>query len=492
MEDSPSYFDTTPCSSPTMDKPHTLKSTRRDRILTKISCETLLPSFFAQISKCVELVGAQRLEPTERCHNIAGFWSAFQFWAGCNVTPLNVILGILAIFRFQLKVVEAFTIILIASIVGSTATGAIARYGPRSGLRTMMMSRFTYGWHDSRVICVLNALMLAAFLVVDSISCRDIMLTLVPNNADVAVIVVVGLGIVAIVAAATGGATLDIIGRWSWRPQLVSMAVLAGGCLMEIHSSDRPSAPVSTGTSPDKIHLRIGYGALVCNAVLVFSMAGADFSHAFAEGSPPWKVTLGPTAGLATSHVVLVTAGVVIGEAARIHGDTPSTGLESPAALVGRSFQLLGPLGTLCAVCFVLGSFGAISAGMYVAAIPLGPMLHRYDRWTRVASTTVIGVVVIVCTHCGRGHLTTIAQSIVSIIGSLVLAWWVPSMIDMEFRRNENEHWLDWNASSRLPCRPAALLASLTGSSCAILAVNQPWYTGPIAGVVGPAKSYVR
>lgn len=318
------------------------------------------------------------------------------------------------------------------------------------------------------------------------------MLALVSNNAGVATTVVVGLSVLATLAAAVGGSTLDFIGRWSWRPQLVSMAVLAGGCLMEIHTTGRLTPSVPVDTSSNKIHQRVGYGALVCNAVLVFSMAGADFSHAFAESSSQWKVVLGPTAGLATSHILFVSAGLVIGEAARGNDGASQAVLDSPAALVGRSFQRLGPLRTVCAVCFVMGSFGATSAGLYVAAIPLEPMLHKYDRWTRVACTISIGVVVVDCENCGRDHLTTIAQSVVSIVGSLVLAWRVPSMMDMELWRHENPQWLVWNVPSCLPCRPAALLASLIGSVCAILAVDQPWVTGPIAGGVGSAKSYVR
>lgn len=457
----------------------------------KTFAKTILPSFYERVSRNIESSGAARLDSGARLGTRAEFWAAFQFWAGCNVSPLNVVLGSLGILQFKLDPLETFAIVVVASVIGAMATGLIAQYGPPSGLRTMMIARFTHGWYASRIVCILNAFALVAFLVIDTISCRDILLVFIPHKPHISTIVVAVLGSLATSAAAAGGATLEFLARWSWRPQLISMAVLVGGCLAMINTADESPPSDPDGRPGTTLHGRIGYGALVCNALLAFSLAGTDFSHAFCATSSRWKVVSGPAAGLASSHIAFVLAGVAVGEAARRDDVLAHAFIKSPATLIGSSLQRLGPIGTLCAVFFVVGSFGAISAGTYVAAVPIGPVCNRYDRWTRVASVAFVGMTVMISAHVGRGDLQTIAQSIVSIVGSLVLVWWIPSIADLGLIRHDAPCWSDWNVPSRLPCRRATLLASAVGTTCAILTIDQPWYTGPLARASGPAEQYV-
>ena len=53
------------------------------------------------------------------------------------------------------------------------------------------------------------------------------------------------------------------------------------------------------------------------------------------------------------------------------------------------------------------------------------------------------------------------------------------------FRRSLGFNWEAWADPSKLPIGIAALLAFLSGWAGAIVSMNQVWYVGPIAKMVG-------
>ena len=455
------------------------------------SVRSYISTLYRQVLGRTDTNGVGRSDPSERLLRPASCWAAFEFWVGCNMTPLNIILGIMGVFEYRLGMCEAIVIAVTASLLASIVTGVIAIYGPRSGLRTMVITRFTHGWYVGGLVGIANVLALITFLVIDVIACREIVHSLVPEWSYAPTIITLVFGTVATIVACTGGSVLDAVGRWSWKPQIITLSLLTGSCLIMINTAEPASFAERPDTAQSKVHSRLGYGTLICNAMFAFCMSGTDFSHGFAPTSQKWRVMMGPVLGLSCSSAALVTTGVVVDQAARRSEPLTEAYTKSSASLIGLSFFQVEPVGALCAVCFIVATFGGIAAGLYVAAIPCGLVCGRYDQRTRSAFSVAIGIITMVSANAGRDRLGVIAASVVSIVGPLASVWWVSTIVDLAITRRSEPHWEDWDMRSRLSFRTASVAALVVGLVGSILFVDQTWYRGKLAELAGPAGDYV-
>lgn len=92
-----------------------------------------------------------------------------------------------------------------------------------------------------------------------------------------------------------------------------------------------------------------------------------------------------------------------------------------------------------------------------------------------------------ICAIAGEDHLLTIFHNFLSLVGYWTMIWVVITLEEhMIFRRKANGFdWDSWNDRTALPIGVAALVAFLIGWAGAIPSMDQVYFTGPIAGLVG-------
>lgn len=100
--------------------------------------------------------------------------------------------------------------------------------------------------------------------------------------------------------------------------------------------------------------------------------------------------------------------------------------------------------------------------------------------------STVAVVIYTVCAIAGRAYLLTIFLDFLSLIGYWTIIW-ITLTIEEEFifRRKSGYDWAAWNERKLLPIGIAALSAFLVGWVGAILCMDQTYFVGPIARLVG-------
>lgn len=106
--------------------------------------------------------------------------------------------------------------------------------------------------------------------------------------------------------------------------------------------------------------------------------------------------------------------------------------------------------------------------------------------------STVAVVIYTVCAIAGRDNLLTIFLNFLGLIGYWTIIWITMTMEEeFIFRRKSGYDWAAWNDRKALPIGIAALSSFLVGWVGAILGMDQTYFVGPIAKMIGAYGSDV-
>lgn len=72
-------------------------------------------------------------------------------WLSANMVVSSFAIGALAVTVFQLGFVDSFLTILFINILAITPVCFFSTFGPRFGLRQMVLSRFYFGYHGVKI-----------------------------------------------------------------------------------------------------------------------------------------------------------------------------------------------------------------------------------------------------------------------------------------------------------------------------------------------------
>lgn len=90
-----------------------------------------------------------------------------------------------------------------------------------------------------------------------------------------------------------------------------------------------------------------------------------------------------------------------------------------------------------------------------------------------------------VCAAVGRNHLYEIFENFLALMGYWVSIWVVITLQEQLLFRKSIYNWEDWNDPQKLPIGVAALGAFLIGWAGAVISMDQVYFIGPVASMVG-------
>lgn len=162
----------------------------------------------------------------------------------------------------------------------------------------------------------------------------------------------------------------------------------------------------------------------------------------------------------------------------------------SSGALILAGYEGLGGFGKFCGVIVALGVIANNIPGTYSAALGC-QVLGRYGKVIpRYVWVCVIVAIYFICAIAGRNNLFDIFENFLALMGYWVMIF-ISIVLEEQliFRRGVGFDWTAWEDKKRLPVGIAALVAFLVGWAGAIVGMNQEWYVGPLAKMVGDAGS---
>lgn len=454
----------------------------------------------------IEARGVRRVLPHE-CHTLTwrSYLQPFSLWSSINLAAQNVTLGMLAPTVFALSFRDASICAFFGSLIGSTGVSYIATFGPISGNRTLIFARYTFGWYPSKLLVILNLIVLLGYSMIDLVIAGQI---LSATSADGSMSIVVGIIVVAIIGwliTTFGISVFHTYQRYAFIPQLIAYSILYG-----ISSRNYDLSTPSQGDRRTVIGSRISFLSLTLAAAITYGGAAADYFVYYPPSTPPLALFSISLVSLLCSFTFTYCIG--IGLASGI-ASVPaySTAYErSQGALIVAGFtDATSPrafntgFGKFLAVVVALGLVANLAPPTYSSGIDFQVLGRNFQKIPRVIWNSVGVVIYTVCALAGRGHLGEIFTNFLALMGYWVIIWMGITLAEQVFFRSrfgfrkgignkegrrgwgQSYDWTLWDQPEKLPHGIAATIAFLVGWAGAILCMAQAWYNGPIARLVG-------
>lgn len=431
----------------------------------------------------LEARGIQRVEPHERQDlRLLGYSQVAIMWFSVNLAANNITLGMLGPAVFALGFLDSCLLSVFGAFVGCVVVAYIATFGPKSGNRTMIFSRYIMGWWPSKIVVILNVIVLLGYGMIDCVVAGQILSAVSGNSMSI----VVGIIIVAIIAwviTTFGYQIFHYYERWAWLPQLIVLCILAGVAGSQFNVSSESHGDENPDTA---IGNRISFFGLSLAAAITYGGGAADYFVYYPEHAASWRIFTMTLLGLMCSFTFAFILGIGLACGTLINTEWEAAYGVSQGALIVEAYKPLGAFGSFCGVVVALG----LVANLIVPTYSSGIDAQILGRWAgaipRVIWNTIGVVIYTVCALAGRAHLAEIFTNFLALMGYWVSVWIAITLEEhFIFRRKTGFNWEVWNQKKKLPLGIAAFVAFVVGWIGAIMCMAQVWYIGPLAKQVG-------
>lgn len=148
----------------------------------------------------------------------------FQFSANLIVPFFAA--GLIGPALFKLNFYESFGAVIFFTLIGVLPVAGMACFGPASGLRTMVFSRFSWGYCGASILSVVNLVSAAGWSAPGSIVAGQILRVVFTDKFPIVVGIVI-IGIASMVVSFVGYKWIHIFVRYSWVPVFIAFVILA-------------------------------------------------------------------------------------------------------------------------------------------------------------------------------------------------------------------------------------------------------------------------
>ncbi|KAH8676223.1 permease for cytosine/purines, uracil, thiamine, allantoin-domain-containing protein [Xylariales sp. PMI_506] len=404
----------------------------------------------------------------------------FLIWFSINCTANNMTLGILGPVVYGLGFTDAIVCCLFGTIFGSVLAGYTSSFGPMSGLRTLVIARYSMGYWPSKLCVLLNLVIELGYGLVDCLV-SGLILSAV-NGAGLTVIVgIIITAIITWIVATFGIKWFHYFERYVWIPTVLILFIFIGVAGPKFNTDF-----ASSGTGAVLIGNRISYVFLCASGPLGWTPAAADFYSYYPAKTNRWMVLAMTAGGITTGKLLIEFLGIGLASGIASNADWAAAFDISTGALITEAFAPLGGFGKFCATILALCVTANNIPGIYAAALNWQMFGRRFAAIPRPIWSTVTVLIFTVCAIAGRQYLYSIFLNFLSLIGYWTIIW-IAITLEEEyiFRRKSGYDWERWNDKSYLPVGYAALLTFLIGWAGAIVGMYETYYTGPIAAMIG-------
>ena len=343
------------------------------------------------------------------------------------------------------------------------------------------------GWWPSKLIVILNIIVLLGYSLLDCVVGGQILSAVSPNGS---MSVVVGIIIVAVITWAVttfGISVFHYYERFAFIPQIIVFSILFGISAKHYDLTTPSAGDLRTVTGD-----RLSFFSICLSAAITYGGLGADYFVYWPTSTSRLSIFAATLLGLSVSFTLALVLGIGLGSGITSYQPysnawTNSQGGSGSGALLVAGFEPLHDFGKFCAVIAALGVIANTIPPTYSSGVDF-QILGRYAaKVPRVIWNTIGVIIYTVCALAGRNHLAVIFTNFLALMGYWV-AIWVAIILEeyLIFRRSAKAYnWAAWDDREKLPLGIAALVAFLVGYGGSVISMAQVWYIGPIARLIG-------
>ncbi|KAG2341983.1 cytosine-purine permease [Suillus weaverae] len=478
----------------TEDKEKALDSVEDEVVYAEAAPDRVIASRFGVLGPLlsrlfasgVEARGVERVPENQResknaLNNLLMWWSV-------NAVLTTIPVGVLAQSVFTLSFGNAVATILCFGALGGIATAFIATLGPITGLRTMIITRFSSGYFGGTIYSVLNILTQLGFSTTAVILGGQTLANINPGTLPLVVGIII-IGVCCLIPCFIGYDMIHVYERYAWIVTSVIMLFLWGLGGKAGYDINTQKSLEDTGRALSADIL--SFGGIVFGSFSGWAPVAADYNCRLPADTPRMRVFLLTFFGL----FIPICFVEILGAALMTITDPAYIAAFEGGSTGGLIAQVLSPWGHFGQFVLVLLALSVIgnnipntySTGLSIQA--LGRPFAIIPRFFWVFLTFVVYTVAGVA---GREHFSAILSNFLSI-----LSYWTAFFIVIVaeehfiFRRKNGPlggyNLDDYDTPSKLPLGIAGILAMCFGIAGAVVGMSEVWYTGPLGKMAGAA-----
>ncbi|EXF77116.1 NCS1 nucleoside transporter [Colletotrichum fioriniae PJ7] len=383
---------------------------------------------------------------------------------------------------FGLKLRDSFLVILFFTLLSTLAPAFLATLGPKTGMRSMIQARYSFGRYLVSVPVVLNLATLTGFCVIICVVGGQC-LSAVTSGALSPDLGIVLIAILSLFISFCGFKVLHFYETYAFIPAVIAI-VIATGCGGSRLAEQAEMTPATASAV-------LSFGMIVASYMIPWACIASDLTTYF-DPKVRWashRIFTYSYLGLILPTVPLMTLGSAIGGAIT---NVPEWQEEYDKTLVGGVLAaMLSPAGGFGKFVIVILAFtllGNVSGTLYAITLnfqTLVPWLVRVPRY--IFSVIVTAIMIPVAIKAADDFFLNL-ENFVALIGYWSASFVGIVLVEHFLFRKGNPQLYDqhvWNVSSGLPSGAAALGAGILSFGLVIPCMAQAWWTGPIAETTG-------
>lgn len=189
----------------------------------------------------IEDRGIERVPPDNRPHK--RIFDLMLLWGSANIAITTFSIGLLGPPVFGLGLTDSCLTILFFVTFSSAGVAYLATFGPKTGLRQMSVSRYSFGWYGNKVMAGLQCASCVGWSAVNA-TVGGQTLRSVSNNKLPTPVGIVIIAALTWFVAMVGYKWVHIYERYEWIPVVIVYLILLGEGAHQGFSS----APMGSGS----------------------------------------------------------------------------------------------------------------------------------------------------------------------------------------------------------------------------------------------------
>ncbi|KAJ5587627.1 nucleoside transporter [Penicillium hispanicum] len=426
-----------------------------------------------------EAITRKRPEDKKKVHWVEELSMAL-LWASGTMNTSCFATGFLG-WEFGLSLKQSLVITIFASILAAALSGYCATFGAATGLRQISVGRYSFGWWPNKLVALLNGIQQLGWAAVSCIT-GGLALTAVSDGRISLVVGIVILAVVALLISFVGLNAILIYERWAWVVFFVIFLIIFG----ETGKYADNSAPATvTGLTFSGAVLNLI--AVVYGSSASWCTMASDYYVHYPINVSRVKVFLMTTFGIAIPTSIGMMAGCVVASALNNKPEWSDAYDQGIGYLIQ---DMLYPRGfaKFLLTLLVLSGINVNVISIYSSAISFQQLSRPFSRIPRFLWTLLCFACILALAIGGRQKLNTYLQDFLSLLGYWCTSYAVILFEEHYIFRKGNFANYDlegWNDPARLPLGIGAAVAFALGVVAWCMGMDETWFIGPLANVIG-------
>jgi len=430
----------------------------------------------------VEARGIERVPEDQRTK--AHWWDNIMLWTSLQTPFGGIASGMLGTEVFGLTFGHTVAVMMIMTFIGGLTTIFLAPFGPKLGLRTMVITRFSGGLPGCFIYSVLNILTQVGYSVTNAILAGQALTAInskVPLSAGIIITTVI-----AMLVALFGYNMLHHWERFSWIPNVLIWLFVLG--LARKGGYDASGSAVTQATG------RALIGDVLSFAGIMFSVGSSWVSL-----SCDYNVNYPADSNVAMLRLMTFIGEFIPGTFVNLIGAALIT-LTNPdyvaahdnggvGGLVAKILSPWGAFGKICVVWFCLTAIAVNVPNTYSAALSIQALWAPLMKVPRFVWTILVTALYLAGALGGRTSFAAILSNLLALLSYWTAFFVTPLFMELFWFRRANGPLGPinpdyYNQASKLPPGIAGVLAICFGVVGSVLGMAETYYVGPIAKAI--------